>query len=165
MMMVLTKNTPGSLRRFSNKKPLPQSFNRISIDANNIILDMIFIVHLSSNGYPFSALYLIGISFLFFLFLQGAEMKKYGLTGIGAIPYMTNFNVTLKDGINLDIGRKVAAKIRNSNPDGTGCLGVQSMAFNHIENRIEIACNVELLEYDSSNFRHVEVYTYQICRG
>ena len=111
------------------------------------------------------ALYLIGISFLFFLFLQGVEMKKYGLTGIGAIPYMTNFNVTLKDGINLDIGRKVAAKIRNSNPDGTGCLGVQSMAFNHIENRIEIACNVELLEYDSSNFRHIEVYTYQTCKG
>ena len=100
-----------------------------------------------------------------FVFLQATEMKKYGLTGIGAIPYMTNFNVTLKDGINLEIGRKVAAKIRNSNPDGTGCLGVQSMAFNHIENRIEIACNVELLEYDSSNFRHIEVYTYQTCRG
>ena len=92
-------------------------------------------------------------------------MKKYGLTGIGAIPYMTNFNVTLKDGINLDIGRKVAAKIRNSNPDGTGCLGVQSMAFNHIENRIEIACNVELLEYDPSNFRHIEVHTYRIAGG
>ena len=92
-------------------------------------------------------------------------MKKYGLTGIGAIPYMTNFNVTLKDGIDLEIGKKVAAKIRNSNPDGTGCLGVQSMAFNHIENRIEIACNVELLEYDPSNFRHIEVYTYETCKG
>ena len=116
---------------------------------------MISIVHLLSN----SAIYLIGI-YAFLLFLQGTEMKKYGLTGIGAIPYMTNFNVTLKDEINLDIGRKVAAKIRNSNADGTGCLGVQSMAFNHIENRIEIACNVELLEYNPSNSRHVEVYIY-----
>ena len=123
--------------------------------ANNFILNMISIVHLLSN----SAIYLIGI-YAFLLFLQGTEMKKYGLTGIGAIPYMTNFNVTLKDGINLDIGRKVAAKIRNSNADGTGCLGVQSMAFNHIENRIEIACNVELLEYNPSNSRHVEVYIY-----
>ena len=113
----------------------------------------------------YMTLYFIVISFLFLFFLQATEMKKYGLTGIGAIPYMTNFNVTLKDGINLEIGRKVAAKIRNSNPDGTGCLGVQSMAFNHIENRIEIACNVELLEYDPSNFRHIEVYTYQTCKG
>ena len=71
---------------------------------------------------------------------------------------MTNFNVTLKDGIDLDVGRKVAASIRHSNPDETGCLGVQSMAFNHKENRIEIACNVDLLEYDSSNARHVKVY-------
>ena len=85
------------------------------------------------------------------------QLKKHGLTGIGAIPYMTNFNVTLNDGIDLDIGKKVAAKIRHSNPDGTGCLGVQSMAFTHRENRIEIACNVDLLEYDSSNSRHEEV--------
>ena len=85
------------------------------------------------------------------------DLKRLGLTGIGAIPYMTNFNVTLTDGIDLAIGKKVSAKIRHSNPDGTGCLGVQSMAFTHQENRIEIACNVELMEYNPSNPRHIKV--------
>ena len=85
------------------------------------------------------------------------KLKHYGLTGIGAIPYMTNFNVTLNDGIGLDVGKKVASRIRASNPDGTGCLGVQSMAFLHQENRIEVACNVELVEFDASNDRHKEV--------
>ena len=92
------------------------------------------------------------------LFSTDFQLKKYGLTGIGAIPYMTNFNVTLKDGIDLEVGRKVAARIRHSNPDETGCLGVQSMAFDHKDHRIEIACNVDLLEYNSSNKWHVQVY-------
>ena len=55
---------------------------------------------------------------------------------------MTNFNVTLNGKVGIAVGRKVAAKIRHSNPDGTGCLGVQSMAFHHHDNNIEIACNV-----------------------
>lgn len=87
----------------------------------------------------------------------GTKSRKYGLTGIGAIPYMTNFNVTLKDGITIEIGRIVAKRLRHSNPDGTGCLGVQSMAFVHQEKRVEIACNVELIEYDPSNSLHVKV--------
>ena len=92
-----------------------------------------------------------------FLSIADSKLRKYGLTGVGAIPYMTNFNVTLRDGITIDIGRKVAAKIRHSNPNETGCLGVQSMAFNHQESRVEIACNVELIKYDPSNLRHSEV--------
>ena len=100
---------------------------------------------------------LCSLIFKCFISVADSKFRKYGLTGIGAIPYMTNFNVTLRDGITIDIGRKVAAKIRHSNPNGTGCLGVQSMAFNHQENRIEIACNVELIEYDPSNLRHSEV--------
>ena len=87
----------------------------------------------------------------------GTKSRKYGLTGIGAIPYMTNFNVTLKDGITIEIGRKVAKRLRHSNPDETGCLGVQSMAFVHQEKRVEIACNVDLIKYDPLNSRHVKV--------
>ena len=87
----------------------------------------------------------------------GTTSRKYGLTGIGAIPYMTNFNVTLKDEITIEIGRKVAKRLRHSNPDETGCLGVQSMAFVHQEKRVEIACNVELIKYDPSNSRHKKV--------
>ena len=73
---------------------------------------------------------------------------------------MTNFNVTLRDGITLDTGKNVAARIRHSNPNGNGCLGVQAMAFLHRENRVEIACNVDLIEYDATNPRHVQVWLW-----
>ena len=68
--------------------------------------------------------------------------EKFGLTAVGAIPYMTNFNVTI-DSRNLDVGNQIAKKIRGSSPDGL--FGVQSMAFPHM-GMIEIACNVETMD-------------------
>lgn len=68
--------------------------------------------------------------------------KKYGLTGIGAIPYMTNFNVTINTD-NLGLGNSIAKKIRGSSPNGL--FGVQAMAFPH-QGMVEVACNVETLD-------------------
>lgn len=64
---------------------------------------------------------------------------RYGCTGVGAIPYVTNCNVTI-DCQDLNLGREIAKAIRASTPGGLA--GVQSMAFEH-EERVEIACNVE----------------------
>ena len=68
--------------------------------------------------------------------------EQYGLTAIGAIPYMTNFNITISTS-SLDVGNQIAKKIRASSPNGL--FGVQSMAFPH-KGMIEIACNVETLD-------------------
>lgn len=65
--------------------------------------------------------------------------QRYGCTGVGAIPYVTNCNVTI-DSQDLGLGREIASAIRASSPGGLA--GVQSMAFKH-EGRVEIACNVE----------------------
>lgn len=64
---------------------------------------------------------------------------RYGCTGVGAIPYVTNCNVTI-DCQDLNLGKEIAKAIRASTPGGLA--GVQSMAFEH-EGRVEIACNVE----------------------
>lgn len=64
---------------------------------------------------------------------------RYGLTGVGASPYVMNCNVTIKTK-DLGVGQKIARKIRESSPGGL--RGVQAMAFNH-EGSVEIACNVE----------------------
>ena len=64
---------------------------------------------------------------------------RYGCTGVGAIPYVTNCNVTI-DCQDLNFGKEISKAIRASTP--SGLTGVQSMAFEH-EGRIEIACNVE----------------------
>eukprot|EP00795_Rhopilema_esculentum_P009299 gene9299-16997_t len=76
--------------------------------------------------------------------------RQCGITGIGAIPYMTNFNITI-DTTNLKIGNLIAKAIRGSSPGGL--FGVQSMAFSH-ESKIEIACNV-----DSLDLQKVDSYT------
>ena len=68
--------------------------------------------------------------------------SRYGCTGVGAIHYVTNCNVTI-DCQDLAFGKEIARAIRASNPEGLA--GVQSMAFEH-EGKIEIACNVECLE-------------------
>ncbi|XP_037395186.1 formiminotransferase N-terminal subdomain-containing protein isoform X2 [Pygocentrus nattereri] len=65
--------------------------------------------------------------------------RQYGLTGVGASPYVMNCNVTI-DTQDLVLGRGVAAAIRESSPGGI--QGVQVMALPH-EGAIEIACNVE----------------------
>ncbi|XP_043550474.1 formiminotransferase N-terminal subdomain-containing protein [Chiloscyllium plagiosum] len=64
---------------------------------------------------------------------------RYGLTGIGASPYVMNCNVTI-DTQDLTIGQQIASAIRGANVGGL--CGVQAMAFPH-EGTVEIACNVE----------------------
>merc|ERR1712156_75288 len=51
----------------------------------------------------------------------------------------------------IEIGNDIAKKIRERNG---GLLGVQSMAFHHGENQIEIACNVDMICYDENNSKH-----------
>ncbi|XP_031567585.1 uncharacterized protein LOC116302436 [Actinia tenebrosa] len=72
---------------------------------------------------------------------------RYGCTGVGAIPYITNCNVTIntKD---LALGQEIAKSLRASTPGGL--QGVQAMAFEHNE-MVEIACNVEAFEDPSSD--------------
>ncbi|XP_072335166.1 formiminotransferase N-terminal subdomain-containing protein isoform X3 [Scyliorhinus torazame] len=64
---------------------------------------------------------------------------RYGLTGIGASPYVMNCNVTI-DTQDLNIGQQIASAVRGANPGGL--RGIQAMAFPH-EGTVEIACNVE----------------------
>lgn len=63
---------------------------------------------------------------------------QYGLTGIGAIPYVTNCNVTIatKD---VEFGREIAKSVRAVTPGGLP--GVEAMAFAH-DDAVEVACNV-----------------------
>ncbi|XP_063788309.1 formiminotransferase N-terminal subdomain-containing protein isoform X2 [Pseudophryne corroboree] len=64
--------------------------------------------------------------------------RRYGITGVGASPYVMNCNVTL-DTQDLSSGKTIAAAIRGRTG---GLRGVQAMAFPN-NGRIEIACNVE----------------------
>nr|XP_060637132.1 formiminotransferase N-terminal subdomain-containing protein isoform X1 [Anolis sagrei ordinatus]XP_060637141.1 formiminotransferase N-terminal subdomain-containing protein isoform X1 [Anolis sagrei ordinatus]XP_060637149.1 formiminotransferase N-terminal subdomain-containing protein isoform X1 [Anolis sagrei ordinatus]XP_060637158.1 formiminotransferase N-terminal subdomain-containing protein isoform X1 [Anolis sagrei ordinatus]XP_060637168.1 formiminotransferase N-terminal subdomain-contai len=68
-----------------------------------------------------------------------APTSQYGLTGVGASPYVMNCNVTV-DTQDLATAKKIAQSIRGSSVGGL--KGVQSMAFPH-KGQIEIACNVE----------------------
>ncbi|XP_023837443.1 uncharacterized protein ftcdnl1 isoform X1 [Salvelinus sp. IW2-2015] len=68
--------------------------------------------------------------------------KRYGLTGIGASPYVMNCNVTI-DTQDLALGRSIAMSIRESTPGGIP--GVQVLALPH-EGAVEIACNVESMK-------------------
>ncbi|XP_019724650.1 formiminotransferase N-terminal subdomain-containing protein isoform X2 [Hippocampus comes] len=65
--------------------------------------------------------------------------QRFGLTGVGASPYVMNCNVTI-DTQDLTVGRRIAAAIRESTPGGLP--GVQVLALPH-EGAVEIACNVE----------------------
>ena len=76
--------------------------------------------------------------------------SRHGLTGIGAVPYMSNFNVMLETN-DLRTGLSIAASLRERNG---GFLGVQCMAFPHENDRVEVACNVDLICYDPKNERH-----------
>ncbi|KAF3842652.1 hypothetical protein F7725_001501 [Dissostichus mawsoni] len=64
---------------------------------------------------------------------------RFGLTGVGASPYVINCNVTI-DTQDLALGRSIATAIRESTPGGLP--GVQVLALPH-EGAVEIACNVE----------------------
>ncbi|XP_042862504.1 glutamate formimidoyltransferase-like [Penaeus japonicus] len=76
--------------------------------------------------------------------------ERYGLTGVGAIPYMMNVNVTL-DSADVALGRRVAKALRATTPGGLP--GVQSMAFPH-EGKVEVACNVDLLPANEAPADH-----------
>ncbi|KAF7667294.1 hypothetical protein LDENG_00068750 [Lucifuga dentata] len=65
--------------------------------------------------------------------------KQFGLTGVGASPYVMNCNVTI-DTQDIAMGRGIATAIRESTPGGLP--GVQVLALPH-EGAVEIACNVE----------------------
>ncbi|XP_044073054.1 formiminotransferase N-terminal subdomain-containing protein isoform X3 [Siniperca chuatsi] len=65
--------------------------------------------------------------------------KRFGLTGVGASPYVMNCNVTI-DTQDIATGRSIAAAIRESTPGGLP--GVQVLALPH-GGAVEIACNVE----------------------
>ncbi|KAK2839455.1 hypothetical protein Q5P01_013195 [Channa striata] len=65
--------------------------------------------------------------------------KRFGLTGVGASPYVMNCNVTI-DTQDIAIGRGIASAIRESTPGGLP--GLQVLALPH-EGAVEIACNVE----------------------
>ncbi|KAM3607812.1 uncharacterized protein V6R79_014274 [Siganus canaliculatus] len=65
--------------------------------------------------------------------------KRFGLTGVGASPYVMNCNVTI-DTQDMSVGRSIAKAIRESSPGGLP--GVQVLALPH-EGAVEIACNVE----------------------
>ncbi len=64
---------------------------------------------------------------------------RYGLTGVGASPYVMNCNVTIETK-DWKVGQGIAKAIRGATPGGL--RGVQAMAFIH-EESVEIACNVE----------------------
>ncbi|KAL4618059.1 formimidoyltransferase-cyclodeaminase-like isoform X1 [Arapaima gigas] len=74
----------------------------------------------------------------------GKPDSRYGLTGVGASPYVMNCNVTINTE-DLSIGRKVATALRGSTPGGLP--GVQVLALPH-EGAVEIACNVESVQGD-----------------
>ncbi|XP_029314304.1 formiminotransferase N-terminal subdomain-containing protein [Cottoperca gobio] len=65
--------------------------------------------------------------------------KQFGLTGVGASPYVMNCNVTI-DTQDMALGRSIAKAIRESTPEGLP--GVQVLALPH-DGAVEIACNVE----------------------
>ncbi|XP_061579803.1 formiminotransferase N-terminal subdomain-containing protein isoform X2 [Cololabis saira] len=73
--------------------------------------------------------------------------KRYGLTGVGASPYVMNCNVTI-DTQDVTMGHSIAAAIRESTPGGLP--GVQVLALPH-EGTVEIACNVESVKGNPSS--------------
>lgn len=74
--------------------------------------------------------------------LGAPPSHRYGLTGVGASPYVMNCNVTIATR-DLAVGRRVAGALRGSSPGGV--QGVQVMALPH-EGAVEIACNVESVQ-------------------
>ncbi|XP_056389564.1 formiminotransferase N-terminal subdomain-containing protein isoform X3 [Hyla sarda] len=86
---------------------------------------------------------------------------KYGITGVGASPYVMNCNITL-DTQDLTSGKAIATAIR----ERTGGLkGVQAMAFPN-KGQVEIACNVESFRDIPENISAADVdkyVSYHIC--
>ena len=76
----------------------------------------------------------------------GTFTKKFGITGIGALPYMSVLNVVL-DTNDVNFGKDIASNVRQRNK-ATGLEGVQAMAFPK-GNKVEIACNVDTNDLQS----------------
>jgi len=74
-----------------------------------------------------------------------------GLTGVGAAPYMANFNLSLNTRL-PQVGTAVLRKIREKSG---GLLGVAAMAFPH-GGGTEVACNVDMFLFDETNPKHRE---------
>lgn len=93
----------------------------------------------------------------------GKFESRFGITGVGAAPYMSNFNISL-DTQDRAVGKKVLKKIRERSG---GLVGVSGMAFPHLGG-IEVACNVDMFQIDPANDfhkRHLEAGTIEIVMG
>jgi len=73
----------------------------------------------------------------------GKFNESFGVTGVGAIPYMSVLNILL-DTSDLSVGRRIALMVRATTP-GTGLPGIQTMAFRKSEG-VEVACNIDTNE-------------------
>jgi len=74
--------------------------------------------------------------------------ERLGLTGVGAMPYMMNFNVTIST-TDAQVGKTAADAVREATG---GFRGVRAMAFPH-EGNVEVACNVEAVELTDDSGR------------
>ena len=88
---------------------------------------------------------------------------RFGITGVGAAPYMSNFNISL-DTQDMAVGVKVLKNIRERSD---GLVGVSGMAFPHAGG-IEVACNVDMFQLDRAkefHLKHLEAGTIEIVMG
>lgn len=79
-------------------------------------------------------------------FNNSSEKMNCGTTAIGATPYMSVLNIML-DTNDFSVGKDIAQNIRASSSEGLP--GIQAMAFEKHNNKIEIACNVETNDLQS----------------
>ena len=90
----------------------------------------------------------------------GSYTARCGLTGIGAAPYMSNFNISLETR-DMSVARRVLQEIREK----TGGLpGVSAMAFPHHDN-IEVACNVDMVTWRDNLESHAEAGNIEHVMG
>ncbi|XP_019642673.1 PREDICTED: uncharacterized protein LOC109483963 isoform X1 [Branchiostoma belcheri] len=73
--------------------------------------------------------------------------SRYGITAIGAMPYMMVINVTI-DTQDLKFGQQIVKSIRGRTPGGLP--GVQAMAFTH-QGQVEIACNIMSIPHEEQS--------------
>lgn len=93
----------------------------------------------------------------------GKFYPRFGITGVGAAPYMSNFNISL-DTRDIAVGGEVLKNIRERSG---GLVGVSGMAFPHAGG-IEVACNVDMFQLDSAkefHLKHLEAGTIEIVMG
>lgn len=84
-----------------------------------------------------------------------------GVTCVGAVPWITNFNVPLRSPASLEAARRLAKAISQRNPDG-GIPTVQSMALAR-GGVVEVACN--LLDFHVAPPELVEERLRELARA